>query len=101
MTEPIDSQVNEILNSTQGKQSLPISADLANRLQAIPLQAKEVRMYVSKRSIYLVAASVAVLFVANFIAIKQVKQTNKRESGMQVLLQEYGLDHTNEFTVNY
>lgn len=101
MTEPVDTLVNEILNSTQGKQPLPLPAHLESRLQAIPLKANGAKMYVSKRIIYWVAASVAILFVANFMALKQMKLTTKKETGLQVLLQEYGLDYSNELTVNY
>lgn len=72
--------INDTLSSTDGKKSVKLPVSLKQRLQSIPEEVVIYNKVIPMRSVWLAAASLALLFSVNILAIRKVQQTKKQES---------------------
>lgn len=70
--------IDDTLNSTNELKKVGISADLRRRLEAIPMEIDVFNKRIPMGSVWLAAASLALLFVVNIATVKHVKAAEKK-----------------------
>lgn len=72
--------VEQTMNSAEGKKALSVSVALRNRLETIPTEIVVLNQTIPMRSVWLAAASIALLLTVNIATIRKVQQTKKQQT---------------------
>jgi hypothetical protein len=69
-----DNWIEQTMSSTKGIQSQSVSESLRKRLESIPTEIVILNSTIPLRSVWLAAASIALLITINIVSVKQTKQ---------------------------
>lgn len=78
-----DQWINETMKSIDSKKAVGISDRLRQRLELIPNEVSVYNVVIPMRSVYLAAASFALLITINLLAIKNNTQQHKAETTLE------------------
>ena len=78
-----DQWINETMKSIDSKKAVGISDRLRQRLELIPNEVNVYNVVIPMRSVYLAAASFALLITINLLAIKNNTQQHKAETNLE------------------
>jgi hypothetical protein len=74
--------IGQVLNSVEGRNLIPLSESLKNRLAAIPSEVMFFQARIPMRSIWLAAASILLLITMNIATITNVQKVKKQENSL-------------------
>lgn len=74
--------IEQTMNSTEGKKTLPLSAALRHRLESIPTEVVVLNQTIPMRAVWLAAASIALLLTVNIATIRKVQETKKQQTSI-------------------
>lgn len=78
-----DQWINEMMKSMDSKKAVGISDRLRQRLELIPNEVSVYNAVIPMRSVYLAAASFALLITINLLAINNNTQQHKAETTLE------------------
>ena len=78
-----DQWINETMKSMDSKKAVGISDRLRQRLELIPNEVNVYNVVIPMRSVYLAAASFALLITINLLAINNNTQQHKAETTLE------------------
>lgn len=79
--------VEQTMNSVEGKNVLPLSEALRNRLESIPTEVVVLNQTIPMRAVWLAAACLALLITVNIVSVRQIK--NKTQQTDTTIYSEY------------
>lgn len=84
--------IEDVLNSAQNIQRAEAPDGLWNKIQQEIAKDVKVVSLVPKRTIWLAAASVALLVIMNWVAIHSYQSSSTNKSKVDTLIEQYGLN---------
>ncbi|AEI47882.1 hypothetical protein [Runella slithyformis] len=84
--------IEEVLNSTQKLQRAEAPEGLWHKVEARVKNEAKVIALVPTRTIWLAAASIGVLVVLNWFALRSYRETSERVSPVESLIEQYQLN---------
>lgn len=79
--------VEQIINSVERKNDLPLPEALRNRLESIPREFVVLNQTIPMRAVWLAAACLALLITVNILSVRQTK--NKSQQADATIYTEY------------